>query len=490
MNQTLHNLIGRAPTPFVPVILAGGNGTRLWPLSRKGYPKQFLNLVSEERSLFQETVLRASKLPMALKPLIICNEDHRFMVAEQLRLINIEAEAVLLEPVAKNTAPAIAFASLWLQKKGITAPLFILPSDHIMNVDEGFAAAVSLALSAAQSGKIATFGMVPERAETGYGYIQSGALFDNHGAHNAFHVLRFVEKPDAQKATAYVESKEYFWNSGMFMVTPDIFLSVLALSAPDIFKGMQLAFDSIKIEHDFIRIDERLFSEVRAESIDYAVMEKTKESVIVPLALYWNDVGAWHSVSSALKKDEKGNVLRGDVISLENKNCFIRSESRLVAALGLDNLIVVETSDAVLIAHKDQAQQVKSVVLELEKRGRHEGLHHTRVYRPWGWYESICKSDRFQVKRIGVNPQQSLSLQMHHHRSEHWVVVRGTAEITCGEDVFLLTEDQSTYIPLGKKHRLKNTGVIQLEIIEVQTGSYLGEDDIVRFSDNYGRSFS
>ncbi len=472
---------------FRPVILAGGSGTRLWPMSRSGYPKQFINLVDEGVSLFQQTVLRCqswlSDSVKAQPPIVVCNEENRFMVAEQLRAIGLKAEAIILEPAAKNTAPAVSLAACYMIEHKLNEPMLILPSDHLIKGAEAFEEAVQQATELAKEGRVVTFGIPPQSPETGYGYIKCGDTL-GHG----FTVDRFVEKPDLETATQYVASKDYFWNSGMFVVQPDLYQAQLKAHAGDIYDAVLAAFKAATADLDFIRVDAARFGECRSESIDYAIMERTAVAALVALKAYWSDVGAWSSVADAMEQDNESNALFGDVLSVDTEDCLVRAESRLVATVGLKGLVVVETADAVLVADKECSQQVKKVVNQLVESGRKEVESHTRVYRPWGWYETICLSSRFQVKRIMVKPGEQLSLQMHHHRAEHWVVVKGTATIVRGDETILLTEDQSTYIPLGTQHRLENPGVIPLELIEIQTGSYLGEDDIVRFDDQYGRA--
>lgn len=476
---------------LVPVVLAGGNGTRLWPMSRRGYPKQFLPLLDDRLSLFQQTVLRARYLggtDALTEQLVICGEHHRFIVAEQLQQLSESADisaSIILEPCGRNTAAAIALASLWCQQRGLEdAPMLVMPSDQTLTDMASFDTAVKSAVEVAREGAIVTFGVEPNRPETGYGYIQTGA----HLHQQAWQVQRFVEKPDAATAERYITSGDYYWNSGMFVLTPSAYLQELNTHARDIAEATAAAFEECQQDHDFLRVDEALFAQVRSESIDYAVMEPTEKAAVVALMGHWSDVGSWNAVADELPVDAKGNHVHGDVCLVESENCLVRADSRLVAAIGLQDVVVVETPDAVLVSDRNSCQQVKQVVALLESDKRSETHHHQRVYRPWGWYESICNADRFQVKRIQVKPGEQLSLQMHHHRAEHWVVVKGTAKITRGEEEVMLTEDQSTYIPLGVKHRLANPGLIPLEIIEVQTGAYLGEDDIVRFVDEYGRS--
>jgi len=466
-----------------PVILAGGAGSRLWPLSRAEYPKPFIPLLGET-SLFQETVRRARGLDDVEPPLVVCNESQRFLVAEQLRAAGSEPSVILLEPIARNTAAAIALAALEALQRGADPLLLVLPADHHVPEHKDFAEAVARATPAAAAGNLVTFGIVPLWPETGFGYIRAQA---EAGAEGVFPVREFVEKPDAEHASRYLASGEYYWNSGMFLFAASAYLEALGAHAPEVAEACREAHAQARRELDFTRVDADAFARSPDISVDYAVMEPAPNVVMVPFEGAWNDVGSWTALQGLDEADGENNVIVGDVLALENRHCYLRAESRLLATVGLENLLVVETADAVLVAHRDRAQDVRRVVQELAVRGRSEHLNHARVLRPWGSYECISGAERFQVKRIVVKPGQSLSLQMHHHRAEHWVVVRGTAKVTRGTDTLLLTEDQSTYIPLGTVHRLENPGSIPLEIIEVQSGSYLGEDDIVRFEDAYGR---
>ncbi|MES9825003.1 MAG: mannose-1-phosphate guanylyltransferase/mannose-6-phosphate isomerase [Candidatus Thiodiazotropha endolucinida] len=469
---------------IIPVILSGGSGTRLWPLSRSAYPKQFIPL-TDEKSLFQQTLERMSGISGAGDALIVCNEEHRFMVAEQMRQLNITSLGIMLEPIGRNTAPAIACAALYALSKDKDAVLVVTPSDHVIRDNRQFVAAMSQGLESVNDGSLVTFGIVPDKPETGYGYIRKQDASLSSGA---FPVAEFVEKPDLETAKGYLASGDFYWNSGMFVFRADAYLQELEQFHPDILQATTRACELIKTDLDFLRLDKEAFSACPAESIDYAVMEKTAKSVVVPMDAGWSDVGSWSALADvSVEKGNNGNVLQGDVLINRVSNSYLRSENRMIAGIGLDNMIVVETADAVLVADKSHVQDVKGIVEELKASGRCEYISHVRVYRPWGNYETVDECDRFKVKRIVVNPGASLSLQQHHHRAEHWVVVKGTAQITKGEKEILLTEDQSVYIPLGTKHRLTNPGLIPLEIIEVQTGSYLGEDDIVRFSDEYGR---
>ncbi len=465
---------------LIPVILSGGSGTRLWPLSRESHPKQFLPLLGE-RSLLQMTWLRLQGLPGADAPLVVANEEHRFLVAEQLRLVGAKPSALILEPVGRNTAPAIAVAALKAMADGDDPVLLVLPSDHVIDDEEGFRQAVLAALPAAEAGSLVTFGIVPTAAETGYGYINAGA------GTGVRPVSRFVEKPDLATAESYVASGEYFWNSGMFAFRASRYLEELGKTQP---KMVELARESLAKatrDADFLRLDRDAFAACPADSIDYAVMEKTDRAAVLPIDVGWNDVGSWSALWSVVEQDGEGNAHRGDVIARGCKNTLAISDKRLIALIGLTDVVVVDTDDAVLVAHKDRVQEVKEIVATLKQGQRPQATWHRKVYRPWGSYDGIDSGERFQVKRIIVKPGAALSLQMHHHRAEHWIVVKGTAQVTCEEKVFLLGENESTFIPLGSKHRLENPGKQPLELIEVQSGSYLGEDDIVRFEDVYGR---
>ncbi|MEA5122825.1 mannose-1-phosphate guanylyltransferase/mannose-6-phosphate isomerase [Xanthomonas floridensis] len=463
----------------LPIILSGGSGTRLWPLSRESYPKQFLPLVGD-KSMLQATWLRAA--PVAgHAPIVVANEEHRFMAAEQLQQLGVKPSAILLEPKGRNTAPAIAVAALEATRDGADPLLLVLPSDHVIGDEAAFQAGVKVAAEAAAQGKLVTFGIKPTAPETGYGYIKAGA-----GA-GVSAVERFVEKPDLATAQGYLSSGEYYWNSGMFLFRASRYLEELRKFHPAIADACQTAWQNGKRDADFTRLDKDAFAASPSDSIDYAVMEKTADAVVVPLDAGWNDVGSWSSLLDVSEQDAQGNAHHGDVIQLDCRNTYAYG-SRLIAMVGLEDVVVVETPDAVLVGHRDRIQEVKEVVGRIKSDGRSEATWHRKVYRPWGAYDSIDMGQRHQVKRITVKPGAVLSLQMHHHRAEHWIVVSGTAEVTRGEEVLLLTENQSTYIPLGVTHRLRNPGKLPLELIEVQSGSYLGEDDIVRFEDTYGRA--
>jgi mannose-1-phosphate guanylyltransferase/mannose-6-phosphate isomerase-like protein (cupin superfamily) len=534
---------------IVPIILSGGCGTRLWPLSRELYPKQLLPLVNDA-TLLQETQLRLNGLQNLAEPLVVCNESHRFMVAEQLRQAGCPAGAIMLEPVGRNTAPAVAVAALQALGAGDDPVLLVLPADHVIVDAETFRGAVVVGAELAEAGKLVTFGIVPTKAETGYGYIRADRacqllsvschlcedqnrysspvichLCEEQNRHSspvacylekakdqgsstndptaqavatndqglrtkdvtAFQVAEFVEKPDLVTAETYLASGDYYWNSGMFMFRASRYLEELEKFAPEMLTCCRDALEKAQRDLDFVRLDAGAFAACPNDSIDYAVMEKTADAVVIPLDAGWSDVGSWSALWEVGQSDVAGNVVRGDVLTHDSRNCYLHSTGRMVAAVGLEDHVVVETADAVLVAPRERAQDVKAIVEQLKAQGRGEALLHRRVNRPWGSYETIDHCERFQVKRITVNPGASLSLQLHHHRAEHWIVVKGTARITHGDDTVVLSENQSTYIPLGVKHRLENPGLIPLELIEVQSGAYLGEDDIVRFDDKYGR---
>jgi mannose-1-phosphate guanylyltransferase/mannose-6-phosphate isomerase len=472
---------------IVPIILSGGVGSRLWPLSREHLPKQLMPLLGGEHSLFQKTLLRVSKIAGTAPPIIVCNESHRFMAAAQMQEIDIASSGIILEPVGRNTCPAITVGVLAAMKADEDPDIIVLPADHLIREDDPFALAVLKGSELTPGGSIITFGIVPDRPETGYGYIHKGECVPGHPDGDACMVSRFVEKPDYEKACSFVESKEYFWNSGMFMFRASVFLNELGRLCPEILSACRDSYEKARLDLDFTRLEETAFAACPNISIDYAVMEKTPQAVVIPLSVGWSDVGSWPSLHEVSEKDRSGNAVNGDVLLEDVHNCFIHSENRLVAALGIENQIIIETKDAVLVSSIKRSQDVKLIVGRLKEQMREEALSHSRSYRPWGSFESTDTGERFNVKRIIVNPGASLSLQMHYHRAEHWVVVRGTARITKGDEVLLLNEDQSTYIPLGTRHRLENPGKIPLELIEVQTGAYLGEDDILRLDDKYGR---
>ena len=474
-------------TPITPVILSGGSGSRLWPVSRKLRPKQFLPLISEDRTLFQSTLERLDGIVDKQPSVIVCNEEHRFMVAEQMQAIGQENQGILLEPVGRNTAPAVAVAALCLLEKNQQDPvMLVLPADHVITDVAAFQQAILQACSLAEQGYLVTFGITPRSPETGYGYIEQGELIA--GFDNACKVAAFAEKPSVEMATAYLDGGKHLWNSGIFMFKASTFLHELEAYRPDILAACKNTFKQAQHDMDFIRLDAASFKACPADSIDYAVMERTHHAATVPLSVGWNDVGAWSAVWEVCPRDAANNVLRGNVMTHEASSNLVFTEDRLVTLVGVDDLIVIETKDATLVAHKSKAQDVKRIVTALEAEGRSEAIIHRLVNRPWGCYDSVDAGPRFQVKRITVKPGAKLSLQKHHHRAEHWIVVKGTAEVTCDDKTFLLTENQSAYIPLGSVHRLANPGKVPVELIEVQSGSYLGEDDIVRLEDQYGRN--
>lgn len=468
-----------------PVIMAGGTGSRLWPLSRQLNPKQFLKLTDGPLSMLQSTVARLDGMD-AHEPLLICNEEHRFLAAEQMRQSGHEDSCIILEPCGRNTAPAIALAALQLcENTNDDDPLMlVLAADHLIKDVEAFQAGVAKAVPLAKEGKLVTFGIVPHQPETGYGYIHRGSEL----AADCYSVDDFVEKPDIQTAEAYLASGEYLWNSGMFLFGARQYLTELELHRPDILSACRAAMTDTRADLHFIRVNSELFAKCPSESVDYAVMEKTNHAAVVALDAGWSDIGSWSALWDVSDKDSNGNSLNGDVIAHQTQNTLVRADSRLVATIGVDNLVIIETKDAILVAHKDSVQDVKAVVEKIRNDGRHEHMNHREVYRPWGIYDSIDNGPRYQVKRITVKPGAKLSVQMHHHRAEHWIVVSGTAKVTNGEKTYLVTENQSTFIPIGQVHSLENPGVIDLELIEVQSGSYLGEDDIVRYEDKYGRA--
>jgi len=469
-----------------PVIMAGGTGSRLWPLSRQLNPKQFLKLTDNRLSMLQLTVARLNGMESA-DPLLICNEDHRFLAAEQMRQSGYKDAHIILEPCGRNTAPAIALAALQLVKnidEGQDPLMLVLAADHLIKDTAAFQNGIQKAIPLARQGKLVTFGIVPGHAETGYGYIQQGPEL----AEDSFSVSRFVEKPDQKTAEGYLASGDYLWNSGMFLFGARSYLKELQKHRPDILAICQAALDDASEDLHFTRVNESVFAECPEDSIDYAVMEKTDNAAVVSLDAGWSDIGSWSALWEVSEKDANGNCFSGDVIAHNTESTLVRADNRLVATVGVKDLVIIETKDALLVAHKDQVQDVKKIVEAIKNDGRHEHMNHREVYRPWGVYDSIDNGNRYQVKRITVKPGAKLSVQMHHHRAEHWIVVSGTARVTNGEKTYLVTENQSTYIPVGQVHSLENPGVIDLELIEVQSGSYLGEDDIVRYEDVYGRS--
>lgn len=468
---------------MIPVILSGGNGSRLWPLSRKQNPKQFLPLTGKQ-TMFQQTLQRLS-MDDVKAPLVVCNEAHRFIVEEQLHAIDCAPQRILLEPFGRNTAPAVALAAFTILEEGQDDVMLVLPADHVIEDEAAFHQALTVAGSAAAAGEMVLFGITPDKPETGYGYIQ---INQEAAAENGtYRVAAFVEKPSMEKAQAYLADGNYYWNSGMFMFQASRYLDELKQHDQAIYDKALSAFQRSRRDNNVLRIDSEIFAHCPDNSIDYAVMEKTSKACVVPMQANWNDVGSWSALWEVHAKDDNGNVLKGDVLLEQSSNCYVHGEERMVSLLGLDNVVVIDTKDALLVAAKDQVQNVKTLVKTLESQQRPETTAHREVYRPWGCYDSVDNGSRHQVKRITVKPGARLSLQKHHHRAEHWIVVSGTAEVTCGERIFLMSENQSTYIPIGEVHRLANPGKIPLEIIEVQSGSYLGEDDIVRFEDVYGR---
>ena len=471
---------------LLPIIMAGGNGSRLWPLSRELFPKQFLTL-DGELTMLQTTIRRLRGLA-AENPVVICNDEHRFLVAEQLRAINKLANNIILEPAGRNTAPAIALAALTALQtapEGSDPLLLVLAADHVIRDETAFTAAVQSACAYAEAGKLVTFGIVPTSAETGYGYIKRGVATGETQA--AYTVAQFVEKPDQSTAEHYLESGDYYWNSGMFLFRASRYLAELQQFRPDIYAACVEAVGTVNADLDFVRVNKAAFLSCPSDSIDYAVMERTADAVVVPMSAGWSDVGSWSSLWDISEKDINGNVSHGDVLQHNSQNNYVFAESSLVTTVGVQDLVIVQTKDAVLVADKHQVQDVKKIVESLKAAGRTEHHIHREVYRPWGKYDSIDNGERYQVKRITVKPGEKLSIQMHHHRAEHWIVVSGTASVTNGDSVQLVTENQSVYIPVGQIHALENPGKIMLEMIEVQSGSYLGEDDIVRFEDRYGR---
>jgi mannose-1-phosphate guanylyltransferase/mannose-6-phosphate isomerase len=476
---------------LIPVVLSGGSGTRLWPLSREKYPKQLLPLIGDD-SLLQATVRRVEGLQGVHlgAPMVVCNEEYRFVIAEQLRLMGKKG-AILLEPVGRNTAPALTLAALAAMRDGDDPILLVMPSDHVILDNAAFQAVVRQGAALADAGAVVTFGITPDSPETGYGYIQSGAAF---GADGARSIARFVEKPDRATAQAYLDDGSYYWNSGLFMLRASVWLAAIGACRDDILSACRTAWEQGSADGEFLRVGQEAFAQCPKDSIDYAVMERIAAGegalppgVVIPLTAGWSDVGAWDALWDVLPKDDDGNVVQGDVLLYDCRNTLAMAEGRLLACIGVEDMIVVETPDAILVAHKSKTQDVKKIVDHLKREGRAEGQLHRKVFRPWGSYDGVDSGERFLVKRIIVNPGSRLSLQMHHHRAEHWIVVRGTARVTRGDASFLVSENESTFIPLGTQHRLENPGRVPLEMIEVQSGSYLGEDDIVRFDDVYGR---
>ena len=472
------------PKPIVPVILSGGSGQRLWPLSRELYPKQLIDILSD-KSLLQETATRLSGEIFA-PPMIVCNDAHRFIVAEQLREAGIEPGSIVLEPHRRNTAPAAALAALILLSHDPDAVMLLAPSDHAIGKPEAFTAAVSSGLKAAGQGKLVTFGIVPDRPATGYGYIRQGGVID--GADGCFAIDSFTEKPDAATAEGYIAQGNYLWNGGIFLFSAAAFIDTLEDLRPDMVQACRKAVEGARADLDFFRPDDGAFEACPSESIDFAVMEHTPDGAVVPVDMDWHDVGSWQSLWTITDKDEDDNVLIGDVIAKDSKGSYLRSDGPLLAAAGVENLVVVATGDAVLVGDREASEDIRALVETLKQQGRPEYSSHPRVYRPWGWFQSLDQGERYQVKHLMVKPGQQISLQLHERRAEHWTVVAGTARVTRGEDIITLEIDQSTYIPLGTKHRLENPGPEPLSVIEVQSGSYLGEDDIVRFEDRYGRN--
>ena len=468
---------------ILPVILSGGSGTRLWPLSRRLHPKQLLPLVNDT-TMLQDTITRLTGSPDVDHAVVICNDDYRFMVAEQVKETDITSNEIILEPFGRNTAPAIALAAFNAIRDGDDPVLLVLPADHVIADVETFQSALQVGKQQSEAGRLVTFGVVPDTPETGFGYIKADS---SGGKAQHYPVEQFVEKPDAETAAAYVADGSYYWNSGMFMFKASSYLDALQQHSPEIHAASKAAIDAAERDADFVRVGAEQFELCPSDSIDYAVMEKANNAVVIPVDIGWSDVGSWSALHDVGDVDSEGNTLIGDVKTGMTSNSYVRANDRLVVTLGVDNMIVVDTDDALLVANRDNVQDIKSIVEQLSREQREEVNLHTCVYRPWGHYQGIDSGPHYQVKRITVTPGAAISLQLHHHRSEHWIVVSGTAKVTRGEEEFILSENESTYIPLGETHRLENIGKIPLKLIEVQTGSYLGEDDIVRFEDIYGR---
>ena len=471
---------------MLPIILCGGTGTRLWPLSRKSFPKQYLSINSCESSLLQQTIERIKEIKDIKEPIIICNEEHRFLVAEQVREIGIKPETILLEPSGRNTSPAITLAALIAKKRVEDPILLVLSSDHLIKNKKKFIEVIEKGIESAIKNRLVTFGIVPTFPETGFGYIKSNRIFDDNNSEGN-EILEFIEKPDLKKAEEFIKEKKYTWNSGMFVFKANTFLKELNKNYPEIIENCTESINKGKNDLDFVRLDKSSFLKCPNISIDIAVMEKTKIGTVFPMDVGWSDIGNWKSVWENSEKDIYQNVSKGKVILKNSKNSLLRSENRLIVGIGLENIIVIETNDAVLVVNKNHTQEVKEIVEEMQLKGLKEGLIHQKIYRPWGNYNSIIQDKKWQVKLINVKPKEALSLQLHRYRSEHWVIVSGKAKVEIEDKVLFLSENQSTYIPLGAKHRLTNVGELPLAIIEVQSGSYIGEDDIVRFEDKYGR---
>jgi len=474
--------------PVYPVILCGGSGTRLWPLSRESFPKQYLSINSnDEKSLLQQTYQRIIGIDNLKEPILICNEDHRFIVAEQMREINIDPYSILLEPFGRNTAPAITLAVLKSLENNEDPILLILSSDHSIKHKERFIDVLKSGLDYALKDKLVTFGIIPTSPETGYGYVKADSPFLGNEIVGK-NILEFIEKPNLETAQKFIKDKRFTWNSGIFMFKARRFIHEINKYSPEILKVCKESMKQSQYDLDFQRIDKEAFAKCPSISIDVSIMEKTNKGIVLPLEVGWSDIGSWQAVWKVSKKDENNNFIRGQVVLDDSRNCYIRSENRLVAGIGLNNLIVIETNDAILVVDKEQTQRVKKIVNDLKVRKFSQGQKHKKIYRPWGCFESIVEEARWQVKLINVKPGETLSLQMHHHRSEHWIVVSGTAKVEVNQKIEILTENESIYIPLGSKHRLENPGKIPLTLIEVQSGSYVGEDDIIRFDDKYGRN--